>query len=109
VKPNSVPFPTGELGENAEPNADPGGVPPVEEADDQELVNLAHGEEPKTHKQAMASPDANEWLAAERYELDQLACLDTYELTPLSHDRSCTGCRWVYKIKRDSKGDIVLY
>ena len=36
------------------------GVPPVEEADEQELVNLAHGEEPTTHKQAMASPDANE-------------------------------------------------
>jgi hypothetical protein len=51
-------------------------------------VNIAHGEEPQTHKQAMASPDANEWLAAEQYKLDQLAHLDAYELTLLPHDRS---------------------
>ena len=62
-----------------------------------------------THNQAMASPDAEEWLAAERYELDQLARLNTYKLTPLPHNRSHTGCRWVYKIKRDSNGNIILY
>ena len=77
---NSVPFPSGTDGE---PNADPGGVPAEEEADEQELANIAHGEELRTHKQAMASPDTTEWLAAERYELDQLACLDTYQLTCL--------------------------
>ena len=52
---NSVPFPTNNPDiVDAEPNADSGGVPPVdEEADEQELANIAHGEEPKTHKQAM--------------------------------------------------------
>ena len=80
-----------------------------EEEDEQELANIAHGKEPKTHKQAMASPDAEEWLAAERYELDQLARLDTYKLTPLPRNRSHTGCRWVYKIKCDSNGNIILY
>ena len=64
-----------------------------EEEDEQELANIAHGEEPKTHNQAMASPDTEEWLAAERYELDQLAWLDTYKLTLLPHNRSRTGCR----------------
>ena len=68
-----------------EPNADPGGVP-AEEADEQELANIAHEEEPRTHKLAMASPDAAEWLAVERYELDQLARLDTYQLTHLAHN-----------------------
>ena len=47
-----------------------------EEADEWELANIAHGEETKTHKQAIASPDAEEWLAAEHYELDQLTHLD---------------------------------
>ena len=74
-----------------------------------ESANIAHGEEPKTHRQAMASPDAAEWAAAERYELNQLARLDAYELTPLPPDRQRTGCRWVYKIKRNSGGDISLY
>ena len=80
-----------------------------EEEDRQELVNIAHGEEPKTHNQAMASPDTEEWLAAEHYELDQLARLDTYKLTLLPRNRSCTGYRWVYRIKHDSNGNIILY
>src|ERR1700692_113085 len=74
-----------------------------------ESANIAHGEEPKTHRQAIASPDAAEWAAAERYELNQLARLDAYELTPLPPDRRRTGCRWVYNIKRNSGGDISLY
>ena len=31
----------------------------------------------------MTSPDAEEWLAAECYELDQLTCLDTYKTNSL--------------------------
>src|ERR1700683_574072 len=107
--PNPVPFPTDSADANAEPNADPGGAPANEEPDNQESANIAHGEEPKTHAQAMASPDAAEWLAAERYELDQLALLDVYDLTLLSPGHSRTGCRWVYKIKCDTQGNIILY
>jgi hypothetical protein len=57
----------------------------------------------------MASPDAAEWLAVERYELDQLTCLNTYQLTCLPRNRSHTGCCWVYKIKCDVDGNIILY
>src|SRR5258708_6813170 len=39
---NFVPFPSGT---DAEPNADPGGVPVEEEANEQELADIAHGEE----------------------------------------------------------------
>jgi len=39
------------------PNVDSEGEPADEEADTQELANITHGEEPRTHKQAMASPD----------------------------------------------------
>jgi hypothetical protein len=79
---NSILFPSGT---DTEPNADPGGIP-AEEADEQELANIAHKEELRTHKLAMASPDAAEWLAAERYKLDQLARLNTYQLTHLARN-----------------------
>ena len=70
---NSVPFPTNNPDFEAEPNANSGGVPPMdEEAGEWELANIAHGKKPKTHKQAMASPDTEQWLAVECYELDQL-------------------------------------
>jgi hypothetical protein len=61
--------------------ADPGGASANEEPDNQESANIAHGEEPKTHTQAMASPNTSEWLAAENYKLDQLTQLDVYDLT----------------------------
>jgi len=109
AKPNSVPFPTGKLDVNAEPNADPGGAPPDEDADTQESANIAHGEEPKTHRQAMASPDAAEWAVAENYKPNQLTHLDAYKLTHLPPNHQRTGYRWVYKIKHNSDGDIVLY
>jgi hypothetical protein len=57
----------------------------------------------------MASPDTAEWLAAEHYELDWLAQLDVYDLTLLPPGHSCTGCRWAYKIKHDTEGNIILY
>jgi hypothetical protein len=57
----------------------------------------------------MALPDAVEWAAAEHYELNQLARLDAYKLTHLPPDHQRTGCCWVYRIKHNSDGDIVLY
>jgi hypothetical protein len=68
-------------GVDVEPNADSGEALANEEPDNQESANIAHGEEPRTHAQAMASPDI-----AECYELDQLVHLDTYDLTLLLHD-----------------------
>ena len=57
----------------------------------------------------MTSPNAAKWLAAECYELDQLTCFNTYQLSPLPCNQSCTGCCWVYKIKHDVNSDIILY
>jgi len=82
------PFPSGT---DAEPNADPGGVPAEEEADEQELATL-HMEKNQEPQASYGIADTAEWLAAECYELDQLARLNTYQLTRLPHNRSCTGC-----------------
>ena len=45
----------------------------------------------------------------ECHELDRLALLDVYDLTLLPPSHLCTGCRWVYKIKCDTEGNIILY
>lgn len=103
---NSVPFPTGEAG------ADAGGVPDENEGDQanaDETANITAGDEPKTHRQAMNSPDRAEWEAAEQYELDQIQRLGTFKLVPLPRDRKAIGSKWVYKIKRDADGNITTY
>src|ERR1700685_3217787 len=103
------PFPTDGADTDTESNADPRGAFSNEKPDNQVSANIIHGEEPKTHAQAMASPDAAEWLEVEHYELDQLAQLDVYDLILLPPGHSHTGCRWVYKIKCDTEGNIILY
>lgn len=56
--------------------------------DEEESANLVSSEEPHTHKQAMMSPDASEWEAAEAYELDAIQRLGTYQLVPLLQSRT---------------------
>jgi hypothetical protein len=40
---------------------------------------------------------------------DQLIQMDTWELVELPKERSLVGCKWVYRLKRDSEGNIVKY
>ena len=83
---NTVPFPVDN--EDAEPviSSNAGGVTEDDNAEPNETANIASGEEPKTHQQAMQSPDFAEWEAAEHYELDMINCLGTYKLVRLPKD-----------------------
>ena len=106
---NTVPFPVDN--EDAEPviSSNTGGVTEDDNAEPNETANIASGEEPKTHQQAMQSPDFAEWEAAERYELDMINHLGTCKLVRLPKDRKPIGCKWVYRIKRDNLGNIIVY
>ena len=67
------------------------------------------GDEPKTYEEAMASPDAHEWEAAMRRELESIATLDSFKLTKLPRGRKPIGTRWVFLVKRDPDGNILRY
>ena len=67
------------------------------------------GDEPKTYKEAMASPDAHEWEAAMRRELESIASLDSFKLTELPQGRKSIGTKWVFLVKRDPDGNILRY
>ena len=54
--------------------------------------------EPKTYREAMASPDAELWKDAMEAEIATLHKAGTYELAELPADRTAIGSRWVYKI-----------
>ena len=108
---NTVPFPSGPEDTEVEPetSSDPGGVTEEENANPSEAANIASGEEPKTHKQAMESPDFAEWEEAEQYELEMINRLGTYKLVKLPKDRKAVGSKWVYKVKRDNLGNIAKF
>jgi hypothetical protein len=106
---NTVPFPTDT--EDAEPgtSSDQGGVTEDDNAEPNETANIASGEEPKTHQQAMQSPDFEKWKEAELYELEMINRLGTCKLVKLPKGRKPVGCKWVYRIKRDNLGNISIY
>lgn len=66
-------------------------------------------EEPKTLKQAFASPHRVEWKKAMEEELGSIEANETWDLVELPAGRRAIGCKWVYKLKRNENGVIVRY
>ena len=50
-----------------------------------------------------------EWIAAMRDEFDALQRQNTWSLVPQSASHNVIGCRWVFKLKRNSDGSISHY
>jgi Reverse transcriptase (RNA-dependent DNA polymerase) len=62
--------------------------------------------EPTTFHEANFIP---EWRRAMALEIDALAHNQTWQLVPSSPDKHVVGCKWVFKIKRNSNGSIERY
>ena len=72
------------------------------EPDDDDASVLAYDiidEEPLTYLEAMASSNADKWLAAMKEEMNNLSKLGTFEITKLPTGRKAIGCKWVFKLK----------
>ena len=62
--------------------------------------------EPKTIEEALASDHAKEWKIAADSEYEALLQNETWELVELPEDREAIGCKWVFKIKYTSSGEV---
>jgi hypothetical protein len=65
--------------------------------------------EPATYKQATMSPQAQYWKAAMEKEYDSLQENRTWVLVPPPPGSNIVQCKWVYKIKYTSDGNIDKY
>ena len=79
------------------------------ENDDIETFSAVCGDSPISYDQCMSSSDASSWKEAMKNEVDALNENDTWKLVSMPKDRKVVGGKWVYKIKRDSKGQIEKY
>ena len=77
------------------------------------FANMIHSaetyREPATYKQATMSPQAAYWKAAMEREYDSLMENRTWILVPPPPGRTIIQCKWVYKIKYNSAGEIDKY
>lgn len=65
--------------------------------------------DPLTVESAMARHDARSWKQAMQSEINSLAENDTWEIVNLPPNRRPINCKWVFKVKRDAKGNIMKH
>jgi hypothetical protein len=65
--------------------------------------------EPCNVKDAKHLPQWPKWQATMEEEMCCIKELSTWTLVPKPTDANVVGCKWVYKLKRDAKGDITRY
>ena len=65
--------------------------------------------EPKSFKQAISCDDKDLWREAMANEARSLAENETWELCDLPEGRQAIDNRWVYKVKRNSTGEVEKY
>jgi hypothetical protein len=61
---------------------------------------------PTLFEEAMRSAHSQRWLEAMRHEIRSIRTNQVWDLEEISKGVKTVGCKWVYKIKRDSKGNV---
>ncbi|MCO5590435.1 hypothetical protein L7F22_044405 [Adiantum nelumboides] len=70
------------------------------------IAKVAQDVEPTCFEEAAEN---DKWQEAMNEEMDALYGNESWELAPLPKGKKPIGCRWVYKIKRNSDGSVSRY
>jgi hypothetical protein len=62
--------------------------------------------DPTSYEEAMRSPHSSKWCEAMEDEMRSMSANQVWKLEKISKGAKTVGYKWVYKIKRDSKGNI---
>ena len=70
-----------------------------------EMVHME--KDPTSYEEAMRS--SSKWMKAMEDEMKSMSSKDVWDLEEIPKGAKTVGCKWVYKIKYDSKGNIEKY
>jgi hypothetical protein len=62
--------------------------------------------DPTSYEEAMRSPHSSKWREAMEDEMRSTSANQVWKLEEIPKGAKIVGCKWVYKIKRDCKGNI---
>jgi hypothetical protein len=65
--------------------------------------------DPTTYRQATTSPQADAWRKAMQEEIDSLGRTGTWTLVRRPPSSNVIDCKWVYKTKKNEKGEVIRY
>ena len=71
--------------------------------------NVGAENDPETFSQAMNCRESALWLNAMKDEMNSMASNGVWDLVELPNGSKAIGCKWVFKMKRDSLGNIERY
>ena len=84
-------------------------------SDDYYVYSLEHecdlsiDKDPVSFIEAMESDNSEKWLNAMKEEIKSMDDNKVWDLAELPEGSKRVGCKWVFKTKRDSKGNIERY
>lgn len=84
------------------------GVPPGRYLDATSLAAEIE-DDPRTRKEALDRPDKEEWIKAMDEELSSLKHNNTWTIVETPKGAYIVSCKWVYKTKRNSRGEVERY
>jgi hypothetical protein len=64
---------------------------------------------PTSFKEAMRSEHSSKWIKAMEDEMESMNANKVWDLETIPRGSKTIGCKWVYKIKHDSRGSIERY
>nr|CAN81603.1 hypothetical protein VITISV_031789 [Vitis vinifera] len=71
--------------------------------------NIGAENDPKSFSQAMSCKESELWYNAMKDEMSSMKCNDVWDLVELPNGAKAIGCKWVFKKKKDSLGNIERY
>jgi len=69
-----------------------------------EIVHMDN--DPTSYEEAMRSPHSSQWQEAMEDEMKSMSSNDVWDLENIPKGAKTVGCKWVYKTKYDSNGNI---
>ena len=81
-------------------------------SDDYEVYNseeIQMEDDPTSFEEAMRSVNSSKWTAAMEDEMKSMSASKVWDLEEIPKGTKTVGCKWVYKTKCDSKGNIERY
>ncbi|RVX15691.1 Retrovirus-related Pol polyprotein from transposon TNT 1-94 [Vitis vinifera] len=71
--------------------------------------NIGAENDPESFSQAMSCKESELWYNAMKDEMSSMKCNDVWDLVELLNGVKTIGCKWVFKTKKDSSGNIERY
>ena len=62
--------------------------------------------DPTSYEEAMRSVHSSKWQEAMEDEMKSMSSNGVWDLEDIPKGAKTVGCKWVYKIKRDSRGNV---